>query len=204
MNEIRRKLRARNGVTVVFALVVFLIMALFSYVMVNASLTAAQGVRASQVDEQAYLSVRPAATMIRKAVTDSQITFQVNPTGSISWNSGNDIIRKILLDSLNQPEQSFTWKVKGTTSDNDLNKAIEETFGEVKFTVTAKKTVPLTYTYPGTDPPVSISLQAPVFTVRFKSGYNMIMTITPQTNITPTASPDVYNVPFDVQTSLGG
>lgn len=68
MDEIRRKLRARDGVTVIFALVIFLIMTLFSYVMVNASLTAVQGAYAGQFDQQAYLSTRSVAFMIRDAL----------------------------------------------------------------------------------------------------------------------------------------
>ena len=138
MYEIRRKLRSQRGVTMVFALVIFLIMALFSYVMVNASLTAVQGANASRVDEQAALSVASASRVLQRAI---QLELP-NVKYTTSWTSDNGALpsegtlRRYIVDALN-----------GTSTDNLLlnvspasgdNTDVTDKIGKVTVSISAE------------------------------------------------------------------
>ena len=138
MNGIRRKLRSQRGVTVVFALVIFLIMALFSYVMVNASLTAVQGAAVGQFDQQAYSSTRSVAFMIRDALkeypdfkqTDAgwERRFSVSPTVA----EQSDYRYKIAGYIENQLNASTPTPSVWQIGDNDK---VKEKFGVVRVTM---------------------------------------------------------------------
>ena len=126
LNGIRRKLRSQRGVTVVFALVIFLIMALFSYVMVNASLTAVQGAAAGQFDQQAYLSTRSVAFMIYNTL--KQYNFTVTDDGVwTNETTGVDTFAP-LYQLQNQFGKTSVWKITGT----GLSDEVKQKFGVVK------------------------------------------------------------------------
>ena len=148
LNEIRRKLRSQRGVTVVFALVIFLIMALFSYVMVNASLTAVQGANASRVDEQAALSVASASRVLQQKiqtelpnqiqyVTGSQWVAVTNPLPANSW-------LQYILKALNEmlPDGELILTVSGDNTD------VTNKIGEVKVHIKAENNKNVTDTSP--------------------------------------------------------
>lgn len=129
LNGIRRKLRSQRGVTVVFALVIFLIMALFSYVMVNASLTAVQGANAGHFDQQAYSSTRSVAFMIRDALK-AYPQFTVADNGQwnhdiVSSSSYLYAISDCIKNQINQGRTSV-WQITTTTD------KVNEKFGVVK------------------------------------------------------------------------
>ena len=135
MYEIRRKLRSQRGVTVVFALVIFLIMALFSYVMVNASLTAVQGAHASQVDEQAALSTSSVAFIIRDAMEaypEFTVTNGVwaNTTTGVPISGQFSSLRHYVDNQLQKNEPSV-WRITNVSNE------VKEKFGFVRVTMDA-------------------------------------------------------------------
>lgn len=174
----RRKLQNQNGVTIVFALVIFLIMALFSYVMVNASLTAVHSADASRMDEQAYLSVRSAALLLRNELKKYPNFLLTVTNGEETWTSPNEdkaIIREIIKPALESGSFSSNLTVEGGEP------KIAEAFGIVKMTITKKESTNFD----------KISL---IVTLSHPD-YNMEMTIEP--DITQQGDTNQYNVSFE-------
>ncbi|MBR0283069.1 MAG: hypothetical protein IJQ81_16020 [Oscillibacter sp.] len=88
MRDFTRKLRQERGASAAFALAIFLIAALFSFTMVEGSLTAAQNAYMQHEEEQAYLSVTSAARLFcREAAV--QMPFEIHVPGaddaSFNW-----------------------------------------------------------------------------------------------------------------------
>ena len=109
MSDCTRKLRQERGASVVFALVIFLIVTLFSWTMVNGALTAAQNASMQREEEQAYLSVTSAARLFCHEA-GIPIPFEMsgpaekfhdgNPfDGAFYWDNRPDKIWKIYRDS---------------------------------------------------------------------------------------------------------
>ena len=167
LNGIRRKLRSQRGVTIVFALVIFLIMALFSYVMVNASLTAVQG--AGQFDQQAYSSTRSVAFMIRDAlkkypkftVTDGRWENSSQTSSLLEESSFSYLYIK---NQLQNPAPSV-WKIKDVPNNENLKKA-KEKFGVVEVTITASTVIVGAY------PSITVQLQHWDYDKDNPSGYD--------------------------------
>lgn len=153
LNGIRRKLRSQRGVTVVFALVIFLIMALFSYVMVNASLTAVQGAYASRVDEQAALSVASASRVIQRAIEDNDLPRKLQYVSKSGWYTVGDIpsspVISSLLDDIRRalngatPAPTLTLSTQST----EEHKKITDALGNITITLTAENRDKVTDAY---------------------------------------------------------
>ncbi len=204
LNGIRRKLRSQRGVTVVFALVIFLIMALFSYVMVNASLTAVQGAAVGQFDQQAYSSTRSVAFMIRdtlEAYHDFKVTdgawdnnFTASPSDTFY------VLRDYIKNQL-QSGGASVWKIKDIPNDEELKKA-KEKFGVVEATITASAVSD------GACPSITVQLQHWDYDESKSDGYDntkpsnykmtVVFTATEGAALSPPEpdSPSVYNVTF--------
>lgn len=127
MNGIRRKLRSQRGVTVVFALVIFLIMALFSYVMVNASLTAVQGAAVGQFDQQAYSSTRSVAFMIYNTLKQYDFTVTDGEWINTTTDTLSPLYREI-GDVQSQFGVTSVWTITGT----GVSDEVTQKFGVVK------------------------------------------------------------------------
>lgn len=76
MTNCRRKLKSQRGVTMIFALVIFLITVLFGMTMINGALTAAQNAGLQHVEEASYLGVTSAARLFCQ-----QAPFRVDVSG---------------------------------------------------------------------------------------------------------------------------
>ena len=188
----RRKLQNQNGVTIVFALVIFLIMALFSYVMVNASLTAVHSADASRMDEQAYVSVRSAALLLRKELNGQALTY--NPADT-SWSvpeSSPDVVKNVLIPLLNDHSKQISIEVNAETTE------IHDTFGTVKISLVKIENLSTEKLDSGEE------ADAPILTLKFEHcsaaneppGYimNAVMRANP---VQKGETDGTYNVTFD-------
>lgn len=74
MGRLKQKLRSSSGVTIVFALAIFLVTSVFCLILVNGALTATLNANDQRLNEQAYLSARSAAKLLQSAVEGESVT----------------------------------------------------------------------------------------------------------------------------------
>ena len=114
----RRKLANRRGATMVFALAVFGVLAMFCAEMVIVSLNALHGSVLLRDAEKTYSSVSAAARLIQSSLRDApemKFTLTDAAAGSYEWESesGDEVVRELLVAALNGASSAeFVWHVE--------------------------------------------------------------------------------------------
>ena len=139
MDGVKRKLASRQGVTFVFAMVVFLILATFSAELMTASIAALQDSVLLRDSEKAYASVNSVARLIQESLKAApDMKFAEKEGKGWTWESlskpENKIVQEILIAALNAAKpMKFRWSVK-----SDGWPELEDAFTDVLLTVTAE------------------------------------------------------------------
>ena len=79
-NKIKKKLRSKQGTSIFFGLLLFLIASILSTVMLSASVTAVKSVESDRKTEQSYLTCSSAAKMLRDAIENIKIEKKTTTT----------------------------------------------------------------------------------------------------------------------------
>ena len=79
-NKIKKKLRSKQGTSIFFGLLLFLIASILSTVMLSASVTAVKSVESDRKTEQSYLTCSSAAKMLRDAIENTKIEKKTTTT----------------------------------------------------------------------------------------------------------------------------
>ncbi len=74
MEKMNKKLRSRQGTSIFFGILFFLIASILSIVMLNGAVTAVKSVQSDRKAEQNFLTCSSAAKTLRDAITDMKIT----------------------------------------------------------------------------------------------------------------------------------
>lgn len=74
MEKINKKLRSRQGTSIFFGILFFLIASILSIVMLNGAVTAVKNVQSDRQAEQNFLTCSSAAKTLRDAITDVKVT----------------------------------------------------------------------------------------------------------------------------------
>ena len=74
MEKINKKLRSRQGTSIFFGILFFLIASILSIVMLNGAVTAVKSVQSDRQAEQNFLTCSSAAKTLRDAITDIKVT----------------------------------------------------------------------------------------------------------------------------------
>ena len=74
MEKINKKLRSRQGTSIFFGILFFLIASILSIVMLNGAVTAVKNVQSDRQAEQNFLTCSSAAKTLRDAITDIKVT----------------------------------------------------------------------------------------------------------------------------------
>ena len=74
MEKIPKKLRSRQGTSIFFGILFFLIASILSIVMLNGAVTAVKSVQSDRQAEQNFLTCSSAAKTLRDAITDIKVT----------------------------------------------------------------------------------------------------------------------------------
>lgn len=82
MKEMKKKLKSESGVSILFALLLMLVVAMVSVVMVNASLTAVKRTSAKKNNQQVSISLDSAALLLRDRMTSDDIGYVLVPNGT--------------------------------------------------------------------------------------------------------------------------
>jgi hypothetical protein len=75
VEKIRRKLNSSSGITVVFALVGFLLATMVSFAIITAALNNVSRLRGQREEQVHYLAVTSAATLLRESLEDQTVTI---------------------------------------------------------------------------------------------------------------------------------
>lgn len=75
-NKIKKKLRSKQGTSIFFGLLLFLIASILSTVMLSASVTAVKSVESDRKTEQSYLTCSSAAKMLRDAIQNTCVVYK--------------------------------------------------------------------------------------------------------------------------------
>ena len=84
MDRIIRKLKNTSGVTILFALLAFMVAAMVSAVLVNAALTNTKRVSRTKDQNQQYLVVESAVKLLQGTISDCSVTFDCVETTTTS------------------------------------------------------------------------------------------------------------------------
>lgn len=82
MKEMKNKLKSESGVSILFALLLMLVVAMVSVVMVNASLTAVKRTSAKKDNQQVSISLDSAALLLRDRMTSDDAGYILIQTGN--------------------------------------------------------------------------------------------------------------------------
>ena len=82
MKEMKKKLKSESGVSILFALLLMLVVAMVSVVMVNASLTAVKRTSAKKNNQQVSISLDSAALLLRDRMTSDDIGYVLVANGT--------------------------------------------------------------------------------------------------------------------------
>nr|WP_295309180.1 hypothetical protein [uncultured Blautia sp.] len=75
-NKIKKKLQSKQGTSIFFGLLLFLIASILSTVMLSASVTAVKSVESDRKTEQSYLTCSSAAKMLRDAIQNTCVVYK--------------------------------------------------------------------------------------------------------------------------------
>lgn len=141
MKQIKNKLKSESGVSILFALLLMLVVAMVSVVMVNASLTAVKRTSAKKDNQQVSISLDSAAMLLRDQMKndlgysmyyDSESSsYQLD--ASYNENTFQPEIKKISEAYKNDMLQNCTGDFKVvTTVDNQTNDSVDVNYTAVK------------------------------------------------------------------------
>ena len=208
MGGVKRKLASRQGATLVLALVVFLILTMFSAELTLGSLTALQDSVLLRNSEKAYASVNSAARLIQNSLRNSDAEFiEEHGRWRSAYENKDAVVQSILLDALNAADGGrveLIWRVK-----SDGWSELEDAFTDVPLTVTAEyRTDEALADFVNDNSPCK-----PTVTIRFRHpDYKMTMRVTARSVETVTDESGAvkgYRVKFaehdelDIALSLG-
>ena len=203
MDGVKRKLASRQGVTLVLALVVFLIVTMFSAELAVGLLTAVQDSVLLRNSEKAYASVNSAARLIQNSLRNSDAEFiEEHGRWRSAYENKDAIVQNILLDALNADADpiKLVWRVK-----SDGWPELEDAFTDFPLTVTAEyRTDEALADFVNGNSPCK-----PTVTIRFRHpDYKMTMRVTAR-SVEAISGAEGYVVKFfednelDIALSLG-
>ncbi len=80
MRRVQEKLKSRSGVSILFALLLFLVASMVSVIIISASVTAVRRIRDDRIQEQNYLAIASAARVLKESIESSKVVIHERTT----------------------------------------------------------------------------------------------------------------------------
>lgn len=124
-----RKLKDNSGVSILFALLLFLVVSLVSITIIVASTSSVKRTNSSKKTEQYNLAVESALLMLKDDLDGKEYSYSINKDGSINSRSGNaSIFNNELKDiSYNIVSNNLSYNKTFTIEADNLNNVVVST-----------------------------------------------------------------------------